>query len=105
MNAQTTGVLLCLLVVMAKGADRAEADLERRFTSTVRPFVETHCVSCHGKEKPKAQFDLSPYSTMGAAVQDHAHWALVLEKLIAKEMPPQDSKKHPAPKEREAVIA
>ncbi len=98
-------VLFGIVVITAKAADRAEADLERRFTGTVRPFVEAYCVSCHGKEKPKAQFDLSPFSTMAAVTQDHARWALVLDKLSAKEMPPEEAKKHPAPKQRDEVIA
>lgn len=98
-------VLLGWLPVRASGADRVGADLERRFTGTVRPFMEAYCVSCHGKEKPKAQFDLSPYSTMAAVVRDHAHWALVLEKLTDKEMPPEEAKKHPASKQRDEIIA
>lgn len=97
--------LLAALAVPASGADRAEVDLERRFTGTVRPFMEAYCVSCHGKEKPKAQFDISPYSTMAAVVRDHAHWALVLEKLTAKEMPPEEAKKNPTAKQRNEVIA
>ena len=29
-------------------------------------------------------------------VRDHAHWALVLEKLAAKEMPPEEGATQPA---------
>ena len=28
---------------------------ERTFADTVRPFLATYCISCHGREKPKAQ--------------------------------------------------
>lgn len=48
-----------------RAADRAELDLERSFERTVRPFVLTYCITCHGKEKPRADFDLSPYLTTG----------------------------------------
>ena len=60
--------------------DPTQHDLERRFDGTVRPFVETYCITCHGKEKPKADFDLSPYATMVAVVRDHEHWELALDK-------------------------
>ena len=90
---------------VARGAEGVGADLERQFTATVRPFVETYCVSCHGREKAKAQLDLSPFSTMAAVVQDHRHWALVLEKLKDGEMPPEEAKKQPAAKQRGEVIA
>ncbi|MEQ2007156.1 MAG: hypothetical protein ABMA26_10180 [Limisphaerales bacterium] len=100
-----TAALLGAIAVPAGGADRAGADLNRRFTGTVRLFVETYCVSFHGKEQPKAQLDLSHYSTVAAVVRHHAHWALVLEKLKAKEMPPEEAKKHPTPKLREDAVA
>jgi hypothetical protein len=85
-------------------SETTEVDLERKFTGTVRPFVDTYCITCHGKEKPKADFDLSPYSTVDAVVRDHGHWELVLEKLQAAEMPPEKAKQHPAPKLRKDVI-
>ena len=37
----------------------ATSPLEHRFRDTVRPFVETYCLGCHGKEKPKGDLDLS----------------------------------------------
>ncbi len=88
-----------------RAADRAELDLERRFDRTVRPFVVTYCITCHGKEKPKADFDLSPYSTTGTVMRDHAHLEMVLEKLQAAEMPPEKAKVHPTPKLRQEIIA
>ncbi len=51
-----------------------------------------------------AQFDLGQYSNLGAVVQDHGHWSLVLEKLSAKQMPPPQAKQ-PAPEARQTVIA
>ncbi len=105
MAVAIAAVLPSFLAVVTSGADRAEADLEHRFTATVRPFVETYCVSCHSKEKAKAQLDLSTFSIMSAVVQDHPRWALVLEKLTAKEMPPEEAKKQPAPKQRAEVVA
>lgn len=107
MMVKETAAVACLgwLAATVGGADRVGADLERRFTGTVRPFMEAYCVSCHGQEKPKAQFDLSPYTTMAVVVRDHAHWALVLEKLTAKEMPPEEAKNHPTSKQRDEVIA
>jgi len=52
------------LTLMLNAADRRELDLDRRFNGTVRPFVETYCITCHGKEKSKGDLDLSPYSTV-----------------------------------------
>jgi len=78
--------------------------LERRFTETVRPFLETHCFACHGKEKQKGKLDLSVYSKMDAVAQDYRRWEIVLEKLKAGEMPPEDARRQPTPDLRHAVI-
>ena len=47
----------------ARGQDTAGTPLERRFRETVRPFLETYCLGCHGKEKPKGDLDLSAFTT------------------------------------------
>src|SRR5262249_13365226 len=47
------------------------------------------CIVCHGGAAPAAQFDLRPYSTMASVIQDLPHWSRILERLTAKEMPPQ----------------
>ena len=81
-----------------KGAVKDEpndADLARRFTQTVRPFVATFCVGCHSGPRPEASFDLQRYATMQSVVEDFPHWALVLGKLTAKEMPPRETKQPP----------
>src|SRR4051812_47871105 len=97
-------VLLRFLAVSSQAADATAADLERAFTSSVHPFLESFCIDCHSGEKPKAQLDLSAYPTMAKVAADYRPWELVLEKLQASEMPPKKAKQHPTPEAREAVI-
>ena len=85
--------------------DRTRPELEQRFAGTVRPFMQAYCVSCHGKERPQAQLDLSAYASMASVSRDYPHWSLVLEKLAAKQMPPPNAGKQPPARQREAVIA
>ena len=105
-----TATLFSIVLVMLtagasqQSAQRGRPDLERQYTETVRPFTQKYCVSCHGEKGVAAQFDLRPYTTMAAVVKDHQHWALVLEKLQAGEMPPQLAKEQPTNEERQAVI-
>src|SRR5258708_3986166 len=80
------------------------SDLERRFAHTVRPFVTSYCVGCHGGHTPAAQFDLRSYSTTAAVIRDLAHWNLVLEKLTAQEMPPKQAKQPPADARQEVIL-
>src|SRR4051812_24587558 len=76
--------------------DKGRVDLEQRFAKQVKPFLNAYCVSCHGKDKPQAQLDLSAYTSMSAAAADYPHLALLVDKLAAKQMPPQGSKQPPA---------
>jgi mono/diheme cytochrome c family protein len=85
---------------------RAQGDpLERRFAAAVRPFLERHCHSCHGPKKPKAGLDLSRDVTVAAVAKNVRQWGMVLERLQAQEMPPEDAPRRPTPEERAAVVA
>lgn len=88
----------------AATSDRTRPDLERRFTGTIRPFLQAYCVACHGKDKPQAQLDLTAYRSLASVAQDYSHWSLVMEKLASKQMPPPSSGITPPTNQREAVI-
>jgi mono/diheme cytochrome c family protein len=89
----------------AEPAVTSEAALENQFNGTVRPFLETYCLSCHGTEKQEAELNLSPFSTVASVVDGFAHWELVLERLDAAEMPPAKARKQPTDAQREQVVA
>src|SRR5690242_13333286 len=79
-----------LLVLGALAYCAAEAaDLDRRFTDTVQPFIGKYCVGCHSGSQPAAQFDLKAYTNLAAVVHDYPRWNLVLDKLAAGQMPPK----------------
>ena len=80
---------LGIIVISAfPAANAAHSPLEQQFAQTVRPFVARYCFGCHSGNTPAAQFDLKAYSTVDMVVRDYSRWALVLEKLTAKQMPP-----------------
>jgi hypothetical protein len=86
-----------------KAANPTDADLARRFSQTVRPFVTSYCVVCHSGLTPAAGFDLQRYTTMESVVDDFAHWTLALGKLSAKEMPPRPMKQPPEDLRRQVI--
>jgi uncharacterized protein DUF1587 len=85
-----------LLSILAFSARAATPALDRQFEQTVRPFVTKYCIGCHSGQTPAAQFDLKAYNTMEMVTRDYPHWALVLERLSAKEMPPKPMPAPPA---------
>jgi hypothetical protein len=83
-------------IIAISGAEAANSPLDQQFTQTVRPFVNRYCVGCHSGATPAAQFDLKAYATVESVVQDHPRWALVMERLKAREMPPKPMPQPPA---------
>ena len=88
---------------VVRGQEAARAELEGEFARTVRPFLETYCITCHGPQGPAAQMDLSGFTTMAALMQDGRRWSQMLERLEAEEMPPEGAR-HPTPHERRAAV-
>ncbi|MFN0103825.1 MAG: DUF1592 domain-containing protein [Bryobacteraceae bacterium] len=95
--------LLILGNLAIAAAGTVETDLERRFAQNVRPFMATHCVSCHGGQTPAAQFNLQSYTKLADVVRDHPHWALVMERLKAGDMPPKPLKQPDAAASKQVI--
>jgi cytochrome c553 len=100
--------LLFAVRVACHGADAlasaGDLRLAHQFDRTVQPFLQTYCVSCHGKEKTEAELDLTPFSTVASIVNGFSYWELVLERLEAGEMPPEKAKTHPTDAQREEIV-
>jgi hypothetical protein len=89
----------------ARPEDKAQPDsLDVQFATKVKPFLDAYCVSCHGPKKQSASLDLSRDANVAAVVKNAKEWELVLDKLHAKEMPPETAKKHPTEAERSEVL-
>lgn len=85
-------------------ASRSGATPSDAFDTTIKPFLQTYCYSCHGGQQPAAGFDLTAYATQDAVVGDEWHWSLVAARLKAGEMPPRQSRQQPTPAQRQSVI-
>ena len=93
-----------LVFVLAWACPGIAAGLETEFAETVYPFLETYCFGCHG-EKQKGKLDLRAYSTREAIAKDYRRWEVVLEKLKANDMPPEEAERQPTAELRQRVIA
>jgi len=70
------------------------------FAKAVDPFLEQHCNRCHNEKKHKGEFRLDTLSREFASGKDAGHWADVVDRINAGEMPPEDEKQ---PKAEEAA--
>src|SRR3984957_10559982 len=89
---------------LADAANPAPPPIDQQFDQTVKPFVTKYCVACHSGKMAPAQFDLKSYTNVDMVTDDFARWALLAERLKAKEMPPKPMPPPPA-NEAHQVIA
>ena len=83
---------LAVSLVFGSGAEPQEEVIQSRADSgaSVRPFLENHCVRCHGAKKAKGGIRLDRLDGRVAQGYDFENWAIVLEQLREGEMPPED---------------
>ncbi len=95
-------LFLALLLPAPSGGAAVPGDGED-FDKAVRPFLDAHCVRCHGPAKQKGEFRVDTltrdFANAGAAVR----WGDVLERLNTAEMPPKGEPK-PKPEESARVV-
>ena len=100
-------LLLSLTLTAASMVDAATPGptlpIDQQFEQTVRPFVGKYCVACHSGKTAPAQFDLKSYTSVDMVTDDFARWALLAERLKAKEMPPKPMPPPPANEAQQVI--
>ncbi|HYE97384.1 MAG TPA: DUF1592 domain-containing protein [Planctomycetota bacterium] len=69
--------------------------------AVLKPIVAKHCLSCHGAKKPKADLDLTPFTTEASVRAKGKLWQLAARMVRSHEMPPADKKPSITADERE----
>jgi Protein of unknown function (DUF1592)/Protein of unknown function (DUF1588)/Protein of unknown function (DUF1587)/Protein of unknown function (DUF1585)/Protein of unknown function (DUF1595) len=103
---KTRTLLLSLSLIAPTLADAgtpAPPPIDQQFDQTVKPFVSKYCVACHSGKMAPAQFDLKSYTNVDMVTDDFARWALLAERLKAKEMPPKPMPPPPAAETQQII--
>lgn len=103
-GVSSSSTLACLaLLALALAAPRAVESAPDAFTSSVKPFLERHCVACHSGDDAERGFRLDAFEDEAAARAQPDVWTKTRERVLAGEMPPP-KKPRPAAKERDAFV-
>src|SRR3954469_13404521 len=109
-RAAFAGALLALVGALAvpastrQASSREPAPRTAAFDTTIKPFLQTYCYTCHGGQQPAAGFDLTAYTTADSVVSAQWPCTLAAARLEAGEMPPPQSRQQPTPAQRHLVI-
>jgi mono/diheme cytochrome c family protein len=93
---------IAMLALLVPGTGGSAAGRPADFVSTIQPFLEAHCIACHGPKKSKGKITLHTLNGDFAAGQDVERWERILDMLESHEMPPEDEPQ-PSEAERRAV--
>ena len=78
----------------------SRGDVANGFDTVARPFVEAHCLRCHGEKKQKGNLRLDTLARDFAEPFAASRWADVLDRISSGEMPPEGE---PPPRPEEAA--
>ena len=74
------------------------ADRPQTFESLAKPFLQRHCLGCHGSDAQEGQ--VSFHNLAGVDANNAELWKRVWEQVALKEMPPKDEIDQPAAMDR-----
>ncbi len=74
------------------------------FADAGAPFLQKYCVSCHGKDKQKADLALHEFRDDISVLRARKRWRDVVELVRSGEMPPDD-KPQPSAEEKQRFLA
>ena len=64
----------------------------RVFAKTIRPFLDAHCLRCHGPQDAKSGFRVDELSVDFHADKAADRWKEVMDKINLGEMPPKEER-------------
>lgn len=99
------GSVLLLIGTIAQGwpPDKSTAAVPG-FSETVQPFIQQHCLACHGAKTAKAGYRIDLLGTDFTVANVAEQWKEVIDRINAGEMPPVD-RPRPDVKQAAAVVA
>jgi mono/diheme cytochrome c family protein len=85
------------------GGPGERAPTPPEYRQIVQPFIQKHCLECHGEKKAQAGFRIDRLSTDFTRAKMAEQWKEVIDRINAAEMPPR-GKPRPDVQEAAAVV-
>lgn len=85
-------------------ADDRGDQLSQSFARNIQPLLKSFCLDCHGHEDPEAKLDLSTAKSLNDVTNSHQTWKEILQRVEAREMPPEDYDPQPTQAQRDVIV-
>lgn len=95
--------ILSAAVAVASVATVARAQTAADWDDSVRPFLQRHCLKCHGSDKQQGGLRLDRLAPNFDSSTELGVWVEVMDRLNLGEMPP-DGQPRPEPSEHQTVV-
>ncbi len=95
--------LFTVSLLLGLRSSASETD-QSTFEKTVKPFLQAYCVDCHSSETAEGDLNLASYTELDLVVADFRRWNVVLQRLQADDMPPEEAESRPSDEQRESII-
>ena len=92
-------IVVLLPSLLTSGIALAEPSFEKE----LQPYLETHCIGCHGGQKQEGDFRIDTLSRE-VGLNDTPHWAEIIERINSGEMPPDEVKQRPSADESAKIV-
>ena len=90
--ALVIGIAGGVVGLAARADEKAYAADATGFAKIAQPFLQEHCVKCHGPEKQKAKLRLDTLENQFTHPAVAAKWAEVVTSINTHQMPPEEEK-------------
>lgn len=92
-------IVVLLPSLLTSGIALAEPSFEK----DLQPYLEAHCIGCHGAQKQEGDFRIDTLSRE-VGLNDTPHWAEIIERINSGEMPPDEVKQRPSADESAKIV-
>ena len=66
-------------------------EVQREYLDVIKPMLQKHCIECHSDSDAEAGLSLAGYETLDDLLNSRKKFKKVLNRVAAREMPPEDS--------------
>lgn len=96
---------LCFLALVAHppAAGAADSPGPQNFPAPLGPYLQKHCLKCHGEKSDESDFRLDNLSAR-IGFENTPQWLEVMERISSGEMPPENAPSQPTPAESASLI-